>query len=170
MSTSAGWKSGSPGSTTNSPVWSRRPRSGVNATSCFARCPESARCSRPPCSRTCPSWAHLIANKSPRQPGQRGDLFAIKCAQLGQVREQGGREHLADSGHRAKQLVAFTPDRGLLDQTGEFVVEPGEPLFQPADVLINTFMDHLGRVSPAVLFGGEHLNQLAAAVYQSFKR
>jgi hypothetical protein len=31
-------------------------------------------------------------------------------------------------------------------------------------------MDHLRRVSPAVLFRGEHLNQLAAAVYQVFER
>ena len=76
---------------------------------------------------TAAAQATAVAVKG-RQPGQRGDLFAIKCAQLGQVREQGGREHFADSGHRAQQLVAFAPDRGLADQTGEFIVEPGEPL------------------------------------------
>jgi hypothetical protein len=31
--------------------------------------------------------------------------------------------------------VALAPDRGLADQTGEFVVEPGGPVFQPADML-----------------------------------
>jgi hypothetical protein len=37
-------------------------------------------------------------------------------------------------------------------------------------VLINAFVDHLGRVGPAVLFRREHLNQLAAAFHQSFER
>src|SRR5467141_2115506 len=50
------------------------------------------------------------------------------------------------------------------------VVEPGAPLFQPADVLINAFVDHLGRVGPAVLFRREHLKQLAAAVHQGLER
>src|SRR5208282_6193442 len=113
--------------------------------------PASLDLSAPTPDTTATAEATAVAVKG-RQPSQRGDLFAIKCAQLGQVREQGGREHLADSGHRAKQLVAFAPDRGLADQSGEFVVEPGEPLFQPADVLVDTFMDDLGRVSPAVLF------------------
>src|SRR6266851_9748383 len=62
MSTSAGWKSGSPGSTTNSPVWSARPLSGASATSCCARCPGSERCSRPPCSRTIFGNADLRAD------------------------------------------------------------------------------------------------------------
>jgi len=86
------------------------------------------------------------------------------------MREQGGREHLSDPGHRAQQLVALAPDRGLADQTGEFVVEPGEPLFQPADVLINAFVDHLGRIGPAILFRRKHLNQLPAAVHEGFER
>ena len=118
---------------------------------------------------TAAAQATAVAVKG-RQSGQRGDLFAIKCTQLGQVREQGGREHLTDPGHRAEQLVALAPDGGLADQAGDFVVEPGEPLFEPADVLINAFVDHLGRVGPAILFRGEHLNQLTAAVHQGFER
>jgi hypothetical protein len=35
---------------------------------------------------------------------------------------------------------------------------------------IDALVDHLGRVSPAVFFRREHLNQLAAAVDQSFER
>src|SRR6266481_7394070 len=73
-------------------------------------------------------------------------------------------------GTEPEQLVALAPDRGLADQTGEFVVEPGEPLFQPADVLINAFVDHLGRIGPAILFRREHLNQLPAAVHEGFER
>ena len=72
---------------------------------------------------TAAAQATAVAVKG-RQPGQRGDLFAIKCPQFGQVREQGGRRHLADSGHRAEQFVALAPDRGLADQTGKFVVDP----------------------------------------------
>jgi len=37
-------------------------------------------------------------------------------------------------------------------------------------VLIDAFVDHLGRVGPAVLFRREHLHQLAAAVDQRFER
>jgi hypothetical protein len=65
-------------------------------------------------------------------------------------------------GHRAQQLVALAPDRGLADQTGEFVVEPGEPLFQPADVLIKAFVDHLRQIGPAILFRREHLSLCVA--------
>jgi DNA-binding winged helix-turn-helix (wHTH) protein len=93
-----------------------------------------------------------------RQAGQRSDLFAIKLAQFGQVREQGSREHRTDSRHRAEQLVALAPDRGRTDQGGEFVIESGQPLFQPTNVFIDAFVDHLGRVSPAILFRREHLN------------
>jgi len=77
---------------------------------------------------TAAAQATAVAVKG-RQSDQRGDLFAIKCPQLGQVREQGGREHLSDPGHRAEQLVALAPDRGLADQTGEFVVEKAEAGF-----------------------------------------
>ena len=63
------------------PVWSARPLSGASATSCCARCPGSERCSRPPCSRTCPSWGHLIADKSPRWSDWRPlTATAVACA------------------------------------------------------------------------------------------
>jgi hypothetical protein len=93
-----------------------------------------------------------------RQSGQRSDLLAIKLAQFGQVREQGGREHRTDSRHRAEQLVALAPDRGRTDQGGESVVESGQPLFQPTNMFIDALADHLGRVSPVVLFRRERLS------------
>jgi hypothetical protein len=73
------------------------------------------------------------------------------------VCEQSGREHGANPWDRAEQLVTLAPDRGRADQSGEFVVEPCEPLFQPMDVLTNALVDHLRRVGPAVLFRREHL-------------
>ena len=99
-----------------------------------------------------------------RQAGQCRNLFALECPQFGQVREQGGREYRAALRHGAEQLVTFAPDRGRTDQDGEFVGAAGERLCEPAEVLIDAFVDPLGRVSPAVLFRREHLHQLAAAV------
>lgn len=37
-------------------------------------------------------------------------------------------------------------------------------------MLINAFVDHLGRIGPAILFRRKHLNQLPAAVHEGFER
>src|SRR6266478_1498838 len=71
------------------------------------------------------------------ETSQCGDLLAIEHSQFRQLREQSTREHLADPGHGAQQLVAFTPQGSLANQLGEFSVQTGEPLFQPTDVLID---------------------------------
>src|SRR6185312_2038127 len=72
-----------------------------------------------------------------RQPGESGDLFAIKHSQFRQLREQSTREHLADPGHGTQQFVTLTPQRSVANQLGEFIVEAGQTLFQPPDVLID---------------------------------
>src|SRR5882724_2147818 len=72
-----------------------------------------------------------------RQSGQGGNLFTIKCSQLGQVCEQSTGEHFADTRHRTQQLVALTPQGSIANQLGEFIVEAGKSLFQPPDVLID---------------------------------
>src|SRR6266852_3232719 len=71
------------------------------------------------------------------ETSQCGDLLAIEHSQFRQLREQSTREHLADPGHGAQQLVALTPQGSLANQLGEFSVQTGEPLFQPTDVLID---------------------------------
>ena len=72
-----------------------------------------------------------------RQARQGGDLLAIEFSQLGQVGEQGPRQHGADTGNGSQQLITFTPYGSVTNHGGEFLIEAGEPLFQPADVLVD---------------------------------
>ena len=72
-----------------------------------------------------------------RQSGQGGNLFTIKCSQLGQVCEQSTREHFADPGHGTQQFVTLTPQRSVANHLGEFIVKAGKTLFQSPDVLID---------------------------------
>jgi len=72
-----------------------------------------------------------------RQANQGGDLLAIESSQLGQRCQQATRQHLPDTGNRAQQLVALTPERSVTDHCAEFLVEAGQPLLQPANVLID---------------------------------
>src|ERR1700720_4526961 len=65
-----------------------------------------------------------------RQSGQGGNLFTIKCSQLGQVCEQSAREHFADPGHGTQQFVTLTPQRSVANHLGEFIVKAGKTLFQ----------------------------------------
>src|SRR6266851_6063195 len=98
------------------------------------------------------------------EPSQCGDLLAIEHSQFRQLREQSTREHLADPGHGAQQLVALTPQGSLANQLGEFSVQTGEPLFQPTDVLIDATVQNFGGTGPPILLRRQHLDQLARRV------
>jgi hypothetical protein len=68
-----------------------------------------------------------------RQSGQGGNLFAIEHSQLGQVGEQSTREHFADPGNGAQQLVALAPKGSLANRLGEFIVEAGKSRAKPLE-------------------------------------
>jgi len=86
------------------------------------------------------------------------------------VREQGGREHLADPGHERSNSSRSRQIGVSRTKAASSFVEPGEPLFQPPDVLINAFVDHLGRVGPAVLFRRSISTNWRRRVTKSFER
>ena len=78
------------------------------------------------------------------------------------TRQQGPRDDGPDARDTLQQLVMFPPDRAGVNRGGQVLIELGEMLLEPVDVLLNLASHHTRGTAPAIFLRREHLDQLAA--------
>ncbi len=84
-------------------------------------------------------------------------------AQLRELGEEGPREVRTPSRHGLKEVALGCPDGALADHRVEIGVDIGELSLKPADVFLDALLDGLEGEAEAVLFGCDHLDDLASA-------
>ena len=94
---------------------------------------------------------------------ERGDLSAAEGAQFREEGDEGGCGTFSDAGGGAQQRFGLAPEFGGAQESVDVAIGVLDALLEEFDVVIDAAQGGLMSAFAAILFGGEHLDQLGAA-------